>query len=135
MAQPNHSKKFARQLVAMTIEEDRIVPERVSAVLQALEKKPPRQYKAVLRSFRNYLREEISKREALVEHAGPLDEALQDQLAKFFSKSYGRPITIVARENKELLAGFRARVGCDTYEYSARRQLEKLSRQVASQTI
>ncbi|MCH8541659.1 MAG: F0F1 ATP synthase subunit delta [Opitutales bacterium] len=135
MAKSVRSKKFARQLSAMCIEEDQVVPERVSAVLQALDKKPPREYKTVLRAFRNYLREEVAMREAVVEHAGPLEEAAQKQLADFFRQTYGRSITIVPKENKELLAGFRARVGCDTYEYSARQQLEKLSRQVAAQTI
>lgn len=135
MAQSTKSKNFARQLVGMTLVDDQIDSERVNAVLQALEKKPPREYKAVLRAFRNYLREEVAKREAVVEHAGPLDQATKEQMATFFSKSYGRPIRIVARENPQLLAGFRARIGCDTFEYSARQQLEQLSRQVAAQTI
>ena len=135
MAKSKHSKTFARKLVSLTIADDQVDPERVSGVLQALEKNPPREYKAVLRAFRNYVREEVAKREAVVEHAGPLDEAAREQLATFFSKTYNRPIRIVPRENDELLAGFRARVGCDTYEYSARRQIEDLSRQVASQTI
>ncbi|MCH8473945.1 MAG: F0F1 ATP synthase subunit delta [Opitutales bacterium] len=135
MAQSIRSKKFARQLVAMSIEEDRVVPERVSAVLQALDKKPPREYKAILRAYRNYLKVEVAKREAVVEHAGPLEESAQKQLAAFFNDTYGRTITIVPKENKELLAGFHARVGCDTYEYSARQQIEELARKVASQTI
>lgn len=123
-------KNISRQLVALSMADDQVSAERVTAILNSLDAKPPRNYRAVLIAYRKYLRRELEKRQARVEYAGPFDESVESGLAQHFSSLYGRPVEVVASENPELIAGLRVRVADDVYETSLRQRLDRLARTV-----
>ena len=70
---------------------------------------------------------ELAKGEAVVEHAGAINEATLAAIAAAMTKKYGRPVTASAKPNAALLAGLRVSVGDDTYESSIAGQLAALA--------
>jgi F-type H+-transporting ATPase subunit delta len=69
----------------------------------------------------------LARSEAIVEHAGPVEPAALAAIAAALSRTYGRPVTTVARPNPALLAGLRVHVGDDIYESSIAGQLAALA--------
>lgn len=121
-------KDFAKRLVTLSLDGERQVSsERVHAVLQALQAKPPRQLKAMLKEYLNQLRRELRQTQAVVEYAGDLSKATLDSIAAEFTQITRRKVTAVAQPNPELIAGLRVRVGDDVYEDSLATRLAALS--------
>ena len=130
MAVSPRIKQIARQLVELSLENDRVSADRVSQVLQSLAAHPPRQYRAVLLAYRNGLRRELERSQAQVEYAGPFEATDEAALAAHFTALCGRPIEVVAQPNPSLLAGLRVRVADNVYETSLRQRLNLLARSV-----
>jgi F-type H+-transporting ATPase subunit delta len=116
----------AKQLVQLSLENGRVSPERVTGVLEYLEKHRPSGLPAILRLYHRLIGVEIARGEARVEHAGPVSSAQLAAIAANFTRRYGRPVTSVARPNPALLAGLRVRIGDDLYESSVAGQLAAL---------
>jgi F-type H+-transporting ATPase subunit delta len=66
---------------------------------------------------------EVARGQAVVEHAGSIDDSLLANVAAAMTKKYSRKVTSVAQRNDALLAGLRVRVGDDVYESSVAGQL------------
>ena len=124
-------KRYSRELLDMSLADGRIDSERVEAVLNTLDKAPPRNYLAILRAYARRVEREIARSQAVIEYAGALDDADVEKLATVFSKRYSRDIQPVKRPNPELIAGLRVRIDCDVYENSIASRLRSLSRDAA----
>lgn len=124
-------KRYALELLKMSVEEGRLIPERVEAVLNALDKAPPRNHLAILRAYAKRVEREIARSQAVIEFAGGLEDDDVARLMTAFSERYGRPVEPVKRPNPDLIAGLRIRVDCDLYEISVASRLRSLSRSVA----
>lgn len=121
-----------RRLRDLSLDNGVVSPERVGAVLKALTaSRKPHELRPLLRGYLAAMRREVAKGEARVEYAGALTEAAKASLAAHFTKVYGRPVSVTAKPDESLLAGFRARVGDDVYDASVAGHLEKLSRALA----
>lgn len=121
-----------RRLRDLSLDKGVVSQERVTAVLSALSaSRKPHELRPLLRGYLAAIRREVAKGEARVEFAGSLSDAVKASLAAEFTKTYGRPVTVVARQNDALIAGFRARVGDDVYDASAAGHLSKLSAALA----
>ena len=70
---------------------------------------------------------ELAKGQALVEHAGAVNDATLAGIAAALTRKYRRPVTASAKANPALLAGLRVKVGDDVYESSVAGQLAALS--------
>jgi F-type H+-transporting ATPase subunit delta len=126
----SHAKKaqqFARQLFKMSVVDGAVSAERVSGVLQYIEKSRPANPMMVLKAYARYISAELAKGEAVVEHAGAINDAMLASIAAAMSKKYNRPVTAKAKANPALLAGLRVQVGDDIYESSVAGQLAALS--------
>ncbi len=123
-------QQFARQLFALSLDEGRLSAERVSGVLEYVEKHRPPQALALLKAYRRLVTAEVARGQAVVEHAGPVSDAVLQAIARAMAAKYGRPIAPVAQRNDLLLAGLRVRVGDDVYEQSVAGQLDALRRAV-----
>jgi len=121
-------RKIGKTLVQLSLKDGDVSAERVQAVLKALEGHPPRNYRAVLREFQTQLRKQIERSQAIVEYAGPLPANLINNVEASFSARYARPITAVPRENPDLIAGVRIRVGSDVYDSSIQNHLQELAK-------
>ncbi|MFW5882822.1 MAG: F0F1 ATP synthase subunit delta [Verrucomicrobiota bacterium] len=128
MKADKHSRQFAKRLLTLSQDaEGTVDPERVSAVLAALKKSPPRNYKQVLKSYLYLVRREIARRTAIIEHAGPIDPEQVESIRQSMTQRYGYPITTETRPNPQLFAGLRVRIGDDVYDASALGRLAQLS--------
>jgi F-type H+-transporting ATPase subunit delta len=127
MPSSRSSHQLARHLCQLSLVDDQVSPERVTAVLGYLQQHPPRQPLAVLRQYRRLVTRQLARHHARVEHAGAIDAALLGALGAALSRKYRRPITAAAQPNPALIAGLRIRVGDDLYEASIAGQLDALA--------
>lgn len=120
------TKDFAKRLLSLCVVDGEFSEPRLTAVLETLERHPPRHYLATLKELLRFARREIARRTAIVERAGELDEDALGRIQNAMTSAYGHPIAVVARENRELLAGLRVTVDCDVYENSIASALRSL---------
>ena len=127
MRATRQSLQFARQLLNLSVQGGQISPARVEGVLAYLRAHPPRQPLPVLRQYHRLVAAQLARNQALVEHAGPVDARLLQQIEAAFTQRYRRPIAATARPAPALIAGLRIRVGDDVYEASIASQLAALA--------
>jgi F-type H+-transporting ATPase subunit delta len=129
---PAAARSEAKRLLALSLHEGTVAPDRVAAVLDALAKRhPSHRLRPILRAYLGAVRREVARGEARIEHAGPLSPEAAAAIADHFSKALGRPVKPVAARHDALLAGFRVRVGDDVTDLSAAGRLERLARALA----
>src|SRR5512135_696544 len=120
-------RELARRFLQLSLVDGAVSPERVAGVLAYVEKHRPPHAAAVLKAFSRLIAAEIARREAVVEHAGPIHPAVLAAIAASMTARYRRPVTSVARRNDALLAGLRVRVGDDVFESSVAGHLAALA--------
>ena len=118
---------LARQLFKMSIEGGAVSADRVAGVLAYIQKHRPASPVVLLKAYRRLIAAEIAKGEAVVEHAGAVNDAMLEAIAAAMSRRYGRKVAARPRPNAALLAGLRVRVGDDVYESSISSQLAALA--------
>ena len=124
------AQKFARQLFNMSVVDGAVSADRVSGVLQYVEKHNPPNPVMVLKAYRRLITAEVAKSVSVVEHAGAIDDAMLAAIAASMTRKYGRVVTATATPNAALLAGLRVQVGDDIYESSVAGQLAVLAASV-----
>lgn len=118
---------LARQFFKLSVVEGALSADRVAGVLAYVEKHRPANTLAVLKAYQRLVAAEFARSQAIVEHAGSVNDTALGAIAAAMTKKYARPVTAVARPNAALLAGLRIRVGDDTYESSVAGQLATLA--------
>ena len=126
-AHARKAQQFARQLFKLSVVDGAVSADRVSGVLQYVEKHQPANPAIVLKAYARLIAAELAKGEAVVEHAGAINAATLSAVAAAMTKKYSRPVTATAKPNAALLAGLRVRVGDDVYESSVAAQLNALA--------
>jgi F-type H+-transporting ATPase subunit delta len=129
----SHAKtalKFARQLFSMSIVDGVVSADRVAGVLEYVEKHGTANPVMVLKAYHRLIATEVAKGQAIVEHAGAVNDAMLSAIAAAMTKKYGRAVTASAKPNAELIAGLRVHVGDDVYESSVAGQLAALASSV-----
>jgi len=122
--------QLAQKLFKLSFVDGRFSEERVAGVLAYVEKNPHAKPVAVLRAYSRLVAVEVAKGQAVVEHAGPVNDSAIQAITVAMTSRYQRPITAIAKPNASLLAGLRIRVGDDVYESSASGQLAALAASV-----
>jgi F-type H+-transporting ATPase subunit delta len=126
-AQKNKARLLARQLFKLSLVDGAVSSDRVSGVLEYIEKTRPAGTALVLQAYRQLVAAELAKSEARVEHAGSVDKAMLDGIAAQMTSRYGRSIRATAKSNPALIAGLRVKVGDDVYEASVASRLAALA--------
>jgi len=126
MKQDQQIKKFAKQLLQVSLEGGVVSAERVDGVLKSLAKNPPRHHIATLKAYLKLVEREVAKATAIVGHAGELSSEVIASIVNQLSAKYGRTITAILREDPSLIAGLRVVVGCDVYDASIASSLASL---------
>lgn len=133
MTASKKTTQFARQLIKLSLDADgRPSSERVTAVLTCVEKMKPSTAIPLLKVYHRLLGIEVARTQALIEHAGPVSDALVSQITAAMTQHYGRPIAPEPRDTPALLAGLRVRVGDDVYDNSVQGSLRQLADSVAA---
>lgn len=126
MSTARKSAELARQLFSLTLDQGRLAPERVTAVLQWVDKHRPENPSAVLRAFKRLVEAEVARSQVVIEYAGDPSPAVLAEITASMIRHYGRPLETVAVARPELIAGLRVQVGCDIYENTVVSQLAAL---------
>jgi F-type H+-transporting ATPase subunit delta len=129
-SQAKVAQQFARQLFSMSMVDGALSVDRVSGVLEYVEKHAPANTMMVLKAYQRLVAVEVAKGQAVVEHAGEVNDAMLAAIAAAMTKRYGRPVTATAKPNPALIAGLRVHVGDDIYESSIAGQLAALASSV-----
>jgi F-type H+-transporting ATPase subunit delta len=111
----------------VSVADGAVSAERVAGVLAYIEKHRPANPVIVLKAYRRLVAAELAKGEAVVEHAGAVNDAMLTAIAAAMSTRYGRRVAAKSRPCAILLAGLRVRVGDDVYESSIASQLAELA--------
>lgn len=119
-------QQLARQFFKLSLVNNELAPDRVAGVLEYIEKHRPANTLAVLRAYQRLIAAEFARGQAVVEHAGPINDSVLAGIAAAMTKKYGRKVAGVTKRNDALLAGLRVRVGDDVYESSVAGQLATL---------
>jgi F-type H+-transporting ATPase subunit delta len=125
----NHAKiaqQLARKLFALSLADGVVSAERVGGVLAYVEKHHPANPVMVLKAYQRYIATELAKSEAVVEHAGPVTDAMLASIGAAMTRKYGRTVKATSKPSAALLAGMRVHVGDDIYESSVAGQLSSL---------
>lgn len=122
--------ELARKLFALSLDNGQLSAERVAGVLAYVEKHAPAQPVALLQAYHRFVAREVARGQAIVEHAGPVDQTLLSSIEGAMSQRYHRPVAATAKPRADLLAGLRIRVGDDVFETSVNAQLEALAASV-----
>ena len=130
MSANKNVQQTARLLYKLSSVEGRLTQERVTGVLEYVEKTKPANSLHVLKAYARLISAEVARNQAIVEHAGAVSPETLQSIASSLSKTYQRAITAAARPNPSLLAGLRVRVGDDVYESSLANQLSQLGSNV-----
>ena len=117
----------SRQFFKLSMVNGTLAADRVAGVLEYIEKHRPANTMAILKAYHRLVAAEVARGQAVVEHAGSVNDATLASIAAAMTKKYSRPVTALARKNDALLAGLRIRVGDDTYESSVAGQLAALA--------
>jgi F-type H+-transporting ATPase subunit delta len=123
-------QQLARQFFQMSVVDGAVSGDRVAGVLQYIEKHRPPNFVGVLKAYQRLIAAEIARGQAVVEHAGPVNDSILAHIEASMTRKYGRPVASVPRRNDALLAGLRVRVGDDVYESSVAGQLATLAASV-----
>ena len=123
-------QQLARQLFKLSVVNGELSADRVSGVLQYVEKNRAANSVAVLKAYHRLVGAEVARSQAVVEHAGSLNDAVLTNIATAMTNKYRRRVASIARRNDALLAGLRIRVGDDVYESSVASQLATLATSV-----
>lgn len=130
MIYSKQQKKYVRQLVALSLDQGQVSAERVSAVLQTLADRPGRSLKPILKLYYRYLRNEVRRSQAIVEHAGDVEDQLLEAIATKLSECYHRPIEVEKRARQDLIAGVRILIGDDVYDSTVAGRLQTLAESI-----
>jgi len=125
-----HSKiaaQLARKFFKMSVVDGAVSPERVAGVLEYIEAHRPANPVMVLRAYHRLIATELARSAAVVEHAGPITDAILQGIASALTTRYRRPVKAFAKSNPALLAGLRVQLGDDVYEASVAGQLAALA--------
>ena len=124
------AQQFARQLFSLSLVDGAVSGDRVAGVLEYIEKHETPNPVMVLKAYYRLIATEVAKGQAIVEHAGAVDDAMLAAIGAAMTRRYGRAVTATARPNAGLLAGLRVHIGDDIYESSIAGQLAALASSV-----
>lgn len=120
-------QKLIKRLVAATLEAGAKAPKQLGPALKRiLAERSQSQRRAFIKAFLKQLRRQWQLRELVIEHAGPLDKAVQDQIVNHFSQLAGDSLHVRTEANPDLIGGVRVRLGDQVYDASIAAQLNRL---------
>lgn len=120
-------RQLSRQLLRSSFTDGQLDPGRVQALVRSLIEKKPRNYLAILDTYKRLLRLEVEKRTATIETATELAPEAGRQIVDNLKRRYGMDLTTNFVINPELLGGMRIRVGSDVWDSSVRNRLQRLA--------
>lgn len=123
------TRRASRELLRASFTDGQLDKGRVSALVQSVIAKKPRNYISTLENFKRLVRLEVEKRHARIESATPLTPEATSDIVLNLSRKYGTDLTTEFVVDPALLGGMRIRVGSDVWDGSVRNRLQRLQQQ------
>ncbi len=119
-------RRLSREMLRASFTDGQLDHGKVTALIDSLIAKKPRNYVHVLKNYRRLLRIEIEKRRAKIESASELSAEISAKITKQLKEKYGDDLSAEFVVDPALLGGMRIRVGSDVWDGSVRNRLERL---------
>lgn len=121
------SKKLAKRIAARVAEGGEAMLGQVGPALEKLlGGRPLSERRAFAKAFLRFLERNLRERRLVVEHAGPLDASMLEELAAGFGLERGA-LHVETRSRPELIAGIRVIRGDNVYDSSVLGRLARIS--------
>ncbi len=125
-AQRSRTLALAGKLAVASLENGVPTLERVGAVLKFISSRPHREKLPLLVAYERLMRRREFLRTLSIERAGAVDSASRDALVAALSGTAKVPLLVSEKENPDLVAGLRVRLGDDVYDASLAGMLARL---------
>jgi len=127
MKSSKEAARVAKKLFKACLVDDQLDDGKVRTVTAKLVEAKPRGYLKLLNAFLRLVRLKVESNRAVIESATGLDETTREQVVGDLQKKYGDRIEAEFRENPDLIAGMRIRVGSDVWDGSVKDRVERLA--------
>jgi F-type H+-transporting ATPase subunit delta len=128
---PKEARKVSRELFKASLQDGRLVEDRVRQIAQHLVSKKPRHYMDILKDYDRMVRLELAARHAVIESANELDGETRGQLEGTLRGKYGQDLTTEFKTEPALIGGLRIKIGSDVYDSTVRERLNRLDAALA----
>src|SRR3954447_8600072 len=131
MKVPKEARKLSRELFKASLQDGRLVEDRVRQIAQHLVSTKPRHYSDILKDYDRMVRMELASRHAVIESATELDGDTRGQLEGTLRGKYGQDLTTEFKTEPALIGGLRIKIGSDVYDSTVRERLNRLDAALA----
>jgi F-type H+-transporting ATPase subunit delta len=128
---PKEARKVSRELFKASLQDGRLVEDRVRKIAQHLVSTKPRHYADILKDYDRMIRLELASRHAVIESATELDGETRGQLEGTLRGKYGQDLTTEFKTEPGLIGGLRIKIGSDVYDSTVRERLNRLDAALA----
>lgn len=128
MKAKRHTRREARQLFRLCMENGRLNAARVRAVTRRIIERKYRGYVELLWQLHRFVKLECDQHTAEITSASPLQKDLRDRITNQLERLYGSGLESRFVQMPELIGGVRVVVGNDVYDDSVRYRLAELQR-------
>lgn len=128
---PKEARKLSRELFKASLQDGRLVEDRVRKIAQHLVSTKPRHYSDILKDYDRMVRLELAARHAVIESASELDAETRGQLEGTLRGKYGQDLTTEFKTEPALIGGLRIKIGSDVYDSTVRERLNRLDAALA----
>ena len=128
---PKEARKLSRELFKASLQDGRLVEDRVRKIAQHLVSTKPRHYANILKDYDRMVRLELAARHAVIESATELDSETRGQLEGTLRGKYGQDLTTEFKTEPTLIGGLRIKIGSDVYDSTVRERLNRLDAALA----
>lgn len=125
------ARKISRELYTASLQDGRLVEDRVRTIAQHLVSTKPRHYAAILKDYDRMVRLELASRHATIESATELDAETRQQLEGTLRGKYGQDLTTEFKTEPALIGGLRIKLGSDVYDSTVKERLARLDAALA----
>jgi len=123
-------RQVSRKMLQASFTDGQLDPGRISALVDSLVTRKPRNYVDALKNYKRLLRLELEKRHATIETASQVDSAVRSEIEANLKSKYGNDLSTEFHVAPELLGGMRIRVGNDVWDGSVRNRLQRLQHEL-----
>ena len=123
-------RQVSRKMLQASFTDGQLDPGRISALVDSLVTRKPRNYVDALKNYKRLLRLELEKRHATIETASEVDSAVRSEIEANLKRKYGNDLSTEFHVAPELLGGMRIRVGNDVWDGSVRNRLQRLQHEL-----
>ena len=122
-------RRVSRALLRASFTDDQLDRGKISALVQSLIEKKPRNCINVLENYKRLLRLEVEKHHARIDSATELSSPVREQIVNNLSRKFGQGLTTEFTVTPSLVGGLRIRVGSDVWDGTVSGRLERLNQQ------